>query len=99
LPPSMKRHPVFHVCLLEPLVADPFPNRRQPAPPPVHVDGELEYEVASVLDSRRRRGRLEYLIDWVGFDESERSWECASDLGNAAKAVAAFHRQFPNRPK
>ena len=63
LPTSLKIHPVFHVSLLEPHVGNPFPGRQIPPPPPLVVDGEPEYEVASVLDSRVSRGQLQYLVD------------------------------------
>ena len=73
LPPSIRIHPVFHVTLLEPYVGNPFPGRDVPQPPPVIVDGDPEWKVASVLDSKFLRGKLYYLVDWEGFDESERS--------------------------
>ena len=58
LPPSIRIHPVFHVALLEPYVENPIPGRDVPQPPPVIVDGDPEWEVASVLDSKFLRGKL-----------------------------------------
>ena len=49
LPPSMHIHPVFHVSLLEPHVANTFPNRVVAPPLPIQVDGLPEFEVASIL--------------------------------------------------
>jgi transposase InsO family protein len=62
LPDTMKVHPVFHVSLLEPAPNNPFPGQRSPPPPPVVVEGEEEYEVEDVLDSRLfgRNKRLQY---------------------------------------
>lgn len=49
----MRIHPVFHVSLLEHAADDPFPGQQPlPPPPPVEVDGEGEYRVDEVLDSR-----------------------------------------------
>jgi hypothetical protein len=45
-------HPVFHVSLLEPYRED---GRVQPPPPPVEMEGALEYEVESILEHRFRR--------------------------------------------
>ena len=98
LPASVKLHPVFHVSLLEPYHANSFPGRVVAPPPPVVVDGAPHHEVATVLDSKFVRGRLFYLVDWVGYDESERSWEPADNMENAADAVADFHATFPARP-
>ena len=99
LPPSMHIHPVFHVSLLEVHVPNTFPNRVVDPPPPVQVDGVPEFEVHSILDSRFRRRKLEYLVDWVGYDVSERSWEPAANISNASLAVEDFHLRFPSRPK
>ena len=59
LPPRMKIHPVFHASLLEPYRKNTISGRTQPPAPPVIVDGEEEWEVDRVLDSRIYRGRLE----------------------------------------
>ena len=75
LPPSMQIHPVFHVSMLEPHVANTFPGRDVPPPPPELVDNYEEFEVHKILDSRIRRGRIQYLVDWVWYDASERTWE------------------------
>ena len=99
LPSTLKIHPVFHVSLLEPHNPNTFPGRVvAPPPPPVVVDGAPEHEVATVLDSKIVRGHLFYLVDWVGYDESERSWERADNMDNVADAVVYFHATFPDRP-
>ena len=54
LPPSMKIHPMFHVFLLEPHVANTFPGRVVPPPLPTQVDGLPEFEVNMILDSEFR---------------------------------------------
>ena len=64
LPDSMCTvHPVFHVSRLAEYRTD---GRCQPPPPPIELEGELEYEVEKILDKRTRkvgrRNRLKYLI-------------------------------------
>lgn len=54
---TMKIHPVFHVCLLEPVAQDPLTGQIQPPPPPVVIDDELEWEVEEILDSRPENPR------------------------------------------
>ena len=99
LPRTIKIHPVFHVSLLEPHVANTFPGRVVAPPPAIQVDGVEEFEVHSVLDSRFNRRKLEYLVDWVGYDASDQSWEPANALNNAKDAIAAYHQKFPSRPR
>ena len=60
--PSIKRHPVVHVSEIEPASNNPLYGQRHPLPPPVVVDGEVEWEVEEVVDSRRRYRKLEYKV-------------------------------------
>src|SRR5262249_19510619 len=83
LPGTLRIHPVFHVSLLEPH-SPPLPGQINPAPPPIFTnDGEEEWEVESILDSRWRRGRLHYLVKWKGFPLHDASWQPEHDLRNA----------------
>ena len=96
---TMHIHPVFHVSLLEPYVHNTFPGRIQPAPHPIEVDGFPEFEVRAILDSKIRRRKLLYFVDWVGYDISDTSWEPAANLSNASVAISDFHTTYPNRPR
>lgn len=94
LPLEMQIYPEFHTSLLK--VYDPLSNSKSP-PPPVSIEGELEYEVRRILDSRRYRGKLQYLIDWVGYAPEDRSWEPAEHV-HAPLLVHRFHALNPTKP-
>ena len=105
LPDSMRAvHPVFHVSQLEPATPNSIPGRTQPPPPPVEVDGEPEYEISEILDSkidrRRRSCQLLYLVRWAGYEgtDEETSWILATELGHAQELVSDFHRTYPGKP-
>jgi hypothetical protein len=99
LPKRMGRiHSVFHVSLLEPYHENQWAGRVQEPPPPEEIEGELEYEVKEILDSKVVRGRLKYLVEWVGYGPEECTWESAEDVENARGLVASFHLAHPNRP-
>lgn len=49
LPPALKVHDIFHVDRLSLYLGN---GERPPPPAPVEIDGEEEYEVAEILDSR-----------------------------------------------
>jgi hypothetical protein len=105
LPDTMRAvHPVFHVSQLEPATPNEIPNRVQPPPPPVLIDGEPEYEMTEILDSkidnRRRACKLLYLVRWAGYEgtDEETSWILASELENASELVEDFHNAYPLKP-
>ncbi|MBW0515469.1 hypothetical protein O181_055184 [Austropuccinia psidii MF-1] len=86
-------HPVFHVSLLELVKQSSMPNCHQLPPPPALVEERDEWEVAQVLDSKLKRGKSWYLVEWKGFSEdAERTtWEQASNLTNSPDLVKDFH--------
>ena len=85
---------VFHVSLLEPHVANTFLGRVVDISPPIQVDDVREFEVQAILDSHFRRCKLQYFVDWVGYDAFDRSWERADTLNNATEVVDAFHKKI-----
>ncbi|KAH0606507.1 uncharacterized protein H6S33_003341, partial [Morchella sextelata] len=97
LPRSMKIHLVFDISLLSSEANDPLPGQQQLAPPLVEIEGEKEWEVEDILDSRKRRGRFEYLVRYVGYDEAY--WQLLSDLKHSPDIVKQFHERYPGKPK
>jgi len=104
LPEAMRAiHPVFHVSMLEPHRPNIIPNRIEEPPAPIEIEGDLEYEIAEVLDSkidRRRRCKLLYLVKWLGYEgtDDETSWLPADELGHASDLVSDFHKAYPDKP-
>ena len=100
LPHSMKLlHPVFPVVKLTIAPEDPIPGRRpRPPPPPVIVNGEQEWEVEEIINSRLFRNRFEYRVKWKGYGIEEASWEPKENV-NAPRLVAKFHREHPGAPR
>jgi len=97
LPAEMSRtHPVFHVSLLEPYQVDTIPDRFVPEPPPIIVDGQVEYEVESISDSEiHKKKGLRYLVKWYGY--ARPSWERAASLEHASTIVKEFHAKYPDK--
>ncbi|QRV84414.1 Retrotransposable element Tf2 protein [Ceratobasidium sp. AG-Ba] len=95
LPHTLKVHPVFHTSLVSLKKEDPF--GREPPQPPAEVtpEGEEEYEVEKILDSRKRRNQVQYLVHWKGYGPESNTWEPLEHLDTAMGAVRKFHRDNP----
>jgi hypothetical protein len=99
LPDSMRAvHPVFHVSMLEPSVPNSIPERTHSPPPPVEINGEAEYEISKILDSKTNRCRrpcyLLYRVRWAGYEgtDEEMSWVLVTEI------VTDFHSAYPAKP-
>ena len=97
LPDPMHRlHPVFDVVKLTPAPHDPIEGRHpKPPPPPELVEGEEEYLVEEILDSKMFRGRLRFLIKWEGYSREHNTWEYATDV-HAPICLEEFYRKNPS---
>jgi hypothetical protein len=84
LPDSLRVvHPVFYVSMLEHATPNSILNQVQSPPPPVEINGETEYEISEILntkiDRRRKPCNLLYLVHWAGYEgtDEETSWVLA----------------------
>jgi hypothetical protein len=80
---------------LDPVVEDPLEGQAVLPPPPVEVDGEEEYQLSSVEDSRVYRNQLQYLIRWT--DNNSVTWQPAKFI-DGRQPVEEFHRTYPEKP-
>jgi hypothetical protein len=89
---------MFHTDLLTPYREMPTHGVNYQRPPPDLVDGMEEYEVERVLDSRRyrRRRKLQYLIAWKGYPDSDNQWVNWDDAEGAEDAIREFKRSHPD---
>ena len=97
LPPQWKIHDVFHADLLTPYRETELHGPNFTKPPPDLIDGEEEYEIEEILQSRKYgRGRkVQYLVKWKGYPDSENQWVDWDDL-HADEALADFKRRNPD---
>ena len=91
LPHQWRIHPVFHVDLLTPYKETEFHGRNYTYLPPDLVEGEEQYKVERVLDSRTfgRRRTKQYLIKWKGYPHSNNQWVDKKDM-NAEWAIREY---------
>jgi hypothetical protein len=92
LPVQWRLHPVFHVDLLTPYRETEFHGTNYDKPPPDLIDGEEEYEVERIVASRRfgRGHKLQYLVKWKGYPDTENQWVAKEDMFTE-DAIKEFH--------
>ncbi|KAM4064262.1 reverse transcriptase (RNA-dependent DNA polymerase) [Hirsutella rhossiliensis] len=97
LPESYKMKNLFHADRLRKAADNPLPQQIQSPPPPEEINGEPEWEVDQVQQSRvtGRSRRLEYQVLWKGCDPDE-TWYPARNFRNAPMALKIFHDEHPD---
>jgi hypothetical protein len=57
----------------------------------VEIEGDEEWLVDSVLDTRESYGKRMYLVRWEGFTKEHDSWEPETNLENAQDKITEFY--------
>ena len=88
---------MFHASLLTPYHETEAHGANHLEPPPDVIEGEEEYEVEKILDSKRtgRNKKLHYLIRWKGYLEAHDTWEPEDNVKHAQESIKQFHKQHP----
>ena len=92
-------HPVFHVSMLEPATPNTFQQRSEPLLAPVIIDGEPEYEISKIVDSKidcQRACKLLYKVIWLGYEDTDNDseWLPATELEHAKELLNDFHLKY-----
>jgi transposase InsO family protein len=89
LPPDAKIHPRVHVNLLEP--ADPeTPLQRTFR---YETEEDNVFQVEKIIAQRGNNHQKEFLVKWLGYDDSENTWEPETNLTNCQQLLAQYRRQ------
>ena len=88
---------MFHVDLLTPYHETELHEPNFTKPPPDLIDGEEEYEIEEILQSRKfgRGHKVQYLVKWKGYPDSENQWVDWEDV-HANEALVDFKKKNPN---
>jgi len=58
-------------------------------------EDEAEWEVEKIIGARKYKGRVEYLVKWLGYGEHEASWIQEEDLEHAQETIADWRNDNP----
>jgi transposase InsO family protein len=96
MPDWYKGSTTFHADRLRKAAQNPLPGQKEDPPEAEEIDGAPEWEVEEILSSRvtGRNKKLQYQVQWVGYDPDE-TWQEARNLKNAPAALKAFHDRYP----
>jgi len=99
LPPSIAIHNTFHISLLQPYQDNQLPSQIQEPPPHIQIEGEDEYELDEIIDSRFHYNQLQYPAKGKGYSpEHDKFWYPAENFNNAEHPVQRFHWRYPGKP-
>lgn len=57
------------------------------------IDEQEEYEVEAILKHRKnKQGRIEYLVKWQGYPNSDNTWQTSKDLNNAKQILDVYKK-------
>jgi transposase InsO family protein len=87
LPPDAKIHPRFHINMLEPA------DSGTPLQKTFHFETEEDnvFEVEEIIAHRTRNNGKEYLVKWLGYPDSDNTWEPDTNLTNCRHLLAQYH--------
>jgi len=90
--------------MLEPATPNIFQQYSEPPPAPVIIDGEPEYKIFKIVDSkidRRRACKLLYKVIWLGYENTDNNskWLPAMELEHAKELLNDFHIKYLSKPR
>lgn len=87
----LKQHPTFHVSLLEPAPAT-IPVAK--GVPGIEL-AEGHYVVERIMTSRynKKKNRMEYLVKWKGYDDTENTWEPKEHFKKSPSLLNQYHQR------
>ena len=88
-------HPVFHANKLTQYSKSTIHGQKSAPPPLTLIQGQEEWEVEKILDSRQRHGKNEFLVRWKGYSQGDDIWEPEENLHNAGKKLQEYLQSLP----
>jgi len=92
LPSNIRIHPVVNVSRVH-RYRNQVKGQKITPPPPVVIEGEMEYEVERILSKRKQHRKVD-LVHWKGYMAEEDTWKKAENLGNVQEVLRDYERGY-----
>jgi len=84
-------HNVFNEDLLTQCVEPKFQGQhKDPAPPPIIINEEEEYEIEEVRKHWKQGKGMQYLVHWKGYGDKHNQWIAETGLPHAKQAIEDY---------
>jgi len=87
----MRIHPVVNVSWIV-RYKEQVKGQKKEERKPVEVEEVEEWEVEKILNKKKIRGVVKYLIQWKGFIVEGDTWERKENLKNMKELIAEFEQ-------
>ena len=89
--------------MFKPAMSNSFPKRTQLTPTLVIIDGEPEYKISWIVDSKidcQQACKLLYKMIWLGYEDTEdkSKWILIFKLTHDTDLISNFHITYPTKP-
>jgi len=91
LPSSMRIHPVVNISRIV-RYKKQVKGQKKEEGKLVEVEGVEEWEVEKILNKKKMRGVVKYLIRWKGFTVKGDTWERKENLKNVEELIEEFEQ-------
>ena len=91
LPSLMRIHPVVNVSQIV-RYKEQVKGQKKEEEKPVEIEEVEEWKVEKILNKKKMRGVVKYLIQWKGFMAEGDTWERRENLKNTEELIEKFER-------
>jgi len=91
LPKGWMIHNVFNEDLLTQCVKLKFQGQhKDPAPPPIIINEEEEYEIEEVRKHRKQEKGVQYLVHWKGYGDEHNQWIAETGFPHTKQVIEDY---------
>jgi len=88
----MRIHPVVNVSWIV-KYKEQVKGQKKEEGKPVEIEGVEEWKVEKILNKKKMRGVVKYLIQWKGFMAKGDTWERRENLKNTEELIKEFEQE------